>query len=103
MSGTSTVEFHIKAKAGARNAFTLEVFQRGGSQPLGNTSFDYDLSFLTEYDVSNLDSGGSRGQSKISPYQPVAFGGLWKDENIDDQDIDEVRREMWQSLEGRGL
>ncbi|MDQ1352503.1 MAG: hypothetical protein QG657_2809 [Acidobacteriota bacterium] len=38
-----------------------------------------------------------------TPYQPVAFGGLWKNENIDDQDIDEVRREMWQSLEGRGL
>ncbi|MCX6581882.1 MAG: hypothetical protein NT166_17060 [Candidatus Aminicenantes bacterium] len=31
MSGASTVEFHIKAKEGARNAFTLEVFQRGGS------------------------------------------------------------------------
>ena len=57
MSVASIVEFHIKAKAGARNAFTLEVFQRGGSQPLANTSFDYDLSFLTEYDVSNLDSG----------------------------------------------
>jgi hypothetical protein len=57
MTGARTVEFHIKAKAGALNAFTLEIFQRGGSQPLGNTSFDYNLSFLTEYDVSNLDSG----------------------------------------------
>jgi hypothetical protein len=38
-----------------------------------------------------------------TPYKPIAFGGLWKDENIDDQDIDEVRREMWQSLEGREL
>jgi len=57
MSGTSTVEFHIKAKAEAQSAFTLEVFQRGSSQPLANTSFEYDVSFLTEYDVSNLDSG----------------------------------------------
>ncbi|MDQ1351994.1 MAG: hypothetical protein QG657_2300 [Acidobacteriota bacterium] len=57
MTGASTLEFHIKAKEGTLNAFTLEVFQRGSSQPLGNTSFDYDLSFLTEYDVSNLDSG----------------------------------------------
>lgn len=38
-----------------------------------------------------------------TPYQPVALGGLWKDENIDANDIDEVRREMWQSLEGREL
>jgi hypothetical protein len=40
---------------------------------------------------------------KLTPYKPLAFGGLWKDENIDDQDIDEVRREMWQSLEDREL
>ncbi|MCU0288550.1 MAG: DUF2281 domain-containing protein [Acidobacteria bacterium] len=38
-----------------------------------------------------------------TPYKPIAFGGLWKDENIDDQDIDEVRREMWQSLDSREL
>ena len=38
-----------------------------------------------------------------TPYRPIAFGGLWKNENIDDKDIDEVRREMWQSLEDREL
>jgi len=38
-----------------------------------------------------------------TPYRPIAFGGLWKDENIDDKDIDEVRRDMWKSLEDHEL
>ena len=38
-----------------------------------------------------------------TPYRPIAFGGLWKDENIDDNDIDEVPHEMWQRLEDRQL
>jgi len=38
-----------------------------------------------------------------TPYKPIVLGGLWKNENIDDKDIDEVRREMWQSIENREL
>jgi hypothetical protein len=34
-------------------------------------------------------------------YKPVSLGGLWKNEKIDDEDIGEIRREMWQSLENR--
>jgi hypothetical protein len=37
------------------------------------------------------------------PYQPVSLGALWKDEKIDSEDIAEIRREMWQSIEGRDL
>lgn len=33
--------------------------------------------------------------SAITPYQPIALGRLWKNEYIDDKDIDEVRFEMW--------
>ena len=29
-----------------------------------------------------------------TPYKPIALGGLWKDEHIDDKDIDEVRRSI---------
>lgn len=36
-----------------------------------------------------------------TPYEPIALGGLWKGETIDDEDIKEVRKEMWQSLEKR--
>jgi hypothetical protein len=30
-----------------------------------------------------------------TPYTPVALGGLWPGVVITDEDIDEVRREMW--------
>lgn len=30
------------------------------------------------------------------PYRPVALGGLWKGIRITDEDIQEVRRDMWQ-------
>jgi len=32
---------------------------------------------------------------------PIALGGLWKNKNIDEKDIEEVRQEMWGSLEKR--
>lgn len=83
MSGTSTLEFHIKAKAEAQNMFTLEVFQRGSSQPLANTSFEYDVSFLTAYDVSNLDSGkvepGIRFE-KLKSFGSVLYNRLFTKE-----------------------
>ena len=36
-------------------------------------------------------------------YMPVALGGLWAGITIMDEDIDEVRHEMWGGLEGRDL
>lgn len=30
-----------------------------------------------------------------TPYKPVALGGLWEGVTITDEDIAEVRREMW--------
>lgn len=42
--------------------------------------------------------------SKKSPqYKPIALGGLWKEEIINEKDIQEVRKEMWQNLENREL
>ncbi len=32
-------------------------------------------------------------------YEPVALGGLWNEVSLTEEDIDEIRREMWQSLE----
>jgi len=32
------------------------------------------------------------------PYKPVALGGLWEGVTITDEDIAEVRREMWGNL-----
>ena len=38
-----------------------------------------------------------------TPYKPIALGGLWKRETIDEKDIQAVRKEMWQSLEKREI
>ena len=38
-----------------------------------------------------------------TPYKPIALGGLWKGETIDEKDIREVRKEIWQGLENREL
>lgn len=38
-----------------------------------------------------------KASSESTPYRPVALGGLWKNETIDDKDFDEVREEMWLS------
>jgi len=36
-----------------------------------------------------------RHPSSPTPYKPVALGGLWAGVTITDEDIAEVRREMW--------
>lgn len=33
-----------------------------------------------------------------TPYKPVALGGLWEGVTLTDEDIAEVRREMWGSF-----
>lgn len=38
-----------------------------------------------------------------SPYHPIALGGLWKDESIDDKDLDSLRQEMWKGFGDRKL
>lgn len=44
-----------------------------------------------------------KASTTSTPYRPIALGGLWKNETIDDKDIDEVREEMWRSMEKRTL
>jgi hypothetical protein len=38
-----------------------------------------------------------------TPYRPVALGGLWQGVTITDEDIDEVRREMWTGFGERDI
>ncbi|MGD2086404.1 MAG: hypothetical protein PVH61_09505 [Candidatus Aminicenantes bacterium] len=40
---------------------------------------------------------------KSTQYKPIALGGLWRGETINEKDIQEVRKEMWQNLENREL
>ena len=41
--------------------------------------------------------------SQQTPYKPVALGGLWEGVTITDEDIAEVRREMWSNFGERKL
>jgi hypothetical protein len=41
--------------------------------------------------------------SQQTPYKPVALGGLWEGVTITDEDISQVRREMWGSFGEREL
>ncbi|MDW8148751.1 MAG: hypothetical protein RMJ48_20945 [Roseiflexaceae bacterium] len=40
-----------------------------------------------------------QSRRKTPLYTPVALGGLWADVSLTEEDIDEIRREMWQFLE----
>ena len=44
-----------------------------------------------------------RREEQHTPYQPVALGGLWKGVEITEEDIAEIRREMWQGFGEREL
>ena len=51
-----------------------------------------------------LDSAfRDKTQKKSAQYLPIVLGGLWKDETISDEDIDDIRKEKWQSVEKREL
>lgn len=40
---------------------------------------------------------------KETPYKPVALGGLWRDVTIGEEDIAQVRRDMWDRLGANDL
>ncbi len=40
---------------------------------------------------------------RATPYKPVALGGLWAGVRISDEDIAEMRREMWGTFGERDL
>jgi hypothetical protein len=42
-------------------------------------------------------------EQRQTPYRPVALGGLWEGVHISDDDIRQVREEMWNSLGEREL
>jgi len=42
-------------------------------------------------------------QAESPHYKPIALGGLWKGTKISDVDIEDIRQEMWGSLEKKNL
>ena len=54
------LDFHIEPESDGH--YRLGVFERGNTQPLARTTFSYDLSFLTEHAIRQLD---------VDPKDPV--------------------------------
>jgi len=48
------LDFHIQPDK--ENTFRINVFERDNSQPLAASTFDYDLSFMTDFEISRLDA-----------------------------------------------
>jgi hypothetical protein len=46
------------------------------------------LEYVQYRDSHSLSQG-------VTPYTPIALGGLWNGITISDEEIDEVRQEMW--------
>ncbi|NLZ04337.1 MAG: tetratricopeptide repeat protein [Phycisphaerae bacterium] len=59
----TTLDFHIKPAG--KSAFGLEVFQRGRSQPLAASSFEYDLSYLTQFEINQLEPSEKDPQGRM--------------------------------------
>jgi hypothetical protein len=66
----TTLDFQIKPKGG--NAFGLEVFRRDSSQPLATASFEYDLSYLTRFEINQLEPSEKDPQGRME--RITAFG-----------------------------
>ena len=55
-----------------------------------------EVATFLEYLQYRLD----RHPPQQTPYKPVALGGLWEGVTITEEDIAEVRREMWGNFGG---
>jgi hypothetical protein len=75
------LDFHIRpvappargAISEARSeAYQLDVFSRGNTQPLAHATFDYDLSYMTAFELNRLDVDAKDPQGRLERLQ--AFG-----------------------------
>lgn len=46
----------LQIRTGNDDTFQVEVFERGNSQSLASSTFEYDLSFMTDFEISRLDA-----------------------------------------------
>jgi tetratricopeptide (TPR) repeat protein len=66
----TTLDFHLRPAEAGR--YHLQVFERGSSQPLAQAAFALELSFLTDYEVRQLDSDLRDPQGRLE--RLTAFG-----------------------------
>jgi tetratricopeptide (TPR) repeat protein len=57
------LDFNIRLKSG--DTFTLEVTPRDASRPAVNADFDYPLSYMTEFEINQLDVAASDPEARV--------------------------------------
>ncbi len=67
----TTLEFHVQPETSER--YRLEVFERGNTQPLARTVFDYPLSFMTPFEMSRLDVDAKDPAGRYSRLQDYGY------------------------------
>ncbi len=51
---TKTLDYHLTPVNGAGRGFRGQLFERGNTRALEGIDFDYDLSFMTDFEISRL-------------------------------------------------
>ncbi len=59
----TTLDFHIHLQQ--KSGYRLEVFERGNSQPLAHGTFDFDLSYMTAFEINRLDVDDKDPQGRL--------------------------------------
>ena len=49
-----------------KSDFSLEIFERGNTQPLTKTSFDYDISYMTQFDINRFEAEISKPHERFN-------------------------------------
>jgi len=65
------LDFHIQPDK--KDAYGLQIFERGSSQPLLRSCFNYDLSYITQFEINRLEPDRKDPQGRMERIKE--FGG----------------------------
>ena len=93
MIDTLTIlDFHIKPRSPGR--YAVEIYRRDSPEPLAAAEFDYDLSYMTEFRINQLDYGVGDPEDRME--RLTEFGqALYK--KLFSTEVERVWREQKQS------
>ncbi len=59
----TTLDFHIHPQQ--KSGYRLEIFERDNTQPLAHGTFDFDLSYMTAFEINRLDVDDKDPQGRL--------------------------------------
>ena len=66
------IDFHLRPHD-KKGSYSLQIFQRGSSQPLHQAIFDYDLSYITQFEINRLEPDEKDPSARLDRIRD--FGG----------------------------